>query len=89
MVNSFSLIKDSLIKDYLIDQEDGIRQLIAWFLNLVMEEEALIQYGAKRYKMTDSFKQKEPVRDVLQGFLKSSCPQKWLKFYKDLLDFKF
>jgi len=32
MVNLFSLIKD-----YLIDQEDGIRQLIKWFLNLVME----------------------------------------------------
>jgi len=32
----------SFIKDYLIDQEDGIRQLITWFLNLVMEEEALL-----------------------------------------------
>lgn len=26
----------SFIKDYLIDQEDGIRQLLTWFLNLVM-----------------------------------------------------
>jgi hypothetical protein len=44
MVNLFPLIKD-----YLVDQEDGIRQLITWFLNLVMEEEALLQAGAQRY----------------------------------------
>ncbi|AKB78923.1 Mobile element protein [Methanosarcina horonobensis HB-1 = JCM 15518] len=46
----------SFIKDYLFDQEDGIRQLITWFLNLVMEEEALLQSGAKRYERTDSRK---------------------------------
>ncbi|AKB38779.1 Mobile element protein [Methanosarcina siciliae C2J] len=46
----------SLIKDYLVDQEDGIRHLITWFLNLVMEEEALLQSGAKRYERTDSRK---------------------------------
>lgn len=45
MVNLFSLIKD-----YLFDQEAGIRQLVTWFLNLVMEEEALLQAGAKRLK---------------------------------------
>ncbi|AKB76813.1 Mobile element protein [Methanosarcina horonobensis HB-1 = JCM 15518] len=46
----------SFIKDYLFDQEDGIRQLITWFLNLVMEEEALLQSGAKRHERTDSRK---------------------------------
>ena len=46
----------SLIKDYLVDQEDGIRCLITWFLNLVMEEEALLQAGAQRYERTDSRK---------------------------------
>ncbi len=51
MVNLFSLIKD-----YLVDQEDGIRQLITWFLNLAMEEEALLQAGAQRYERTDSRK---------------------------------
>jgi transposase-like protein len=51
MVNLFSLIKD-----YLVYQEDGIRQLISWFLNLVMEEEALLQAGAQRYEWTDSRK---------------------------------
>ena len=43
MVNLFPLIKD-----YLVDKDDGIRQLITWFLNLVMEEEALLQAGAQR-----------------------------------------
>ncbi len=38
MVNLFSFIKDCLV-----DQEDEIRQLITWFLNLVMEEEALLK----------------------------------------------
>ena len=51
MVNLFSFIKD-----YLVDQEAGIRQLITWFLNLVMEEESLFQSGAKRYERTDSRK---------------------------------
>ena len=46
----------SLIKDYLVDKEDGIRQLNTWFLNVVMEEEALIQAGAQRYERTDSRK---------------------------------
>ncbi len=51
MVNLFSFIEE-----YLIDKEDGIRQLITWFLNLVMEEEALLQAGAQRYERTDSRK---------------------------------
>jgi transposase-like protein len=46
----------SLIEDYLVDKEDGIRQLITWFLNLVMEEEALLQAGAQRYERTVSRK---------------------------------
>ena len=49
MVNLFSFIED-----YLVDKEDGIRQLLTWFLNLVMEEEALLQTGAQRYERTDS-----------------------------------
>jgi putative transposase len=46
----------SFMKDYLLDREDGIRQLLTWFLNLVMEEEALLQTGAKRYDLTGSRK---------------------------------
>jgi putative transposase len=48
MVNLFSFRED-----YLVDKEDGIRQLLTWFLNLVMEEEALLQAGAQRYERTD------------------------------------
>jgi putative transposase len=44
------------IKDYLFDHEAGLRQIITWFLNLVMEEEALAQSGAQRYERTDSRK---------------------------------
>ncbi len=51
MVNLFSFIED-----YLVDKEDGIRQLITWFLNIVMEEEAPLQAGAQRYERTDSRK---------------------------------
>jgi len=51
MVNLFSFIKD-----YLIDQEDGIHHLITWFLNLVMEEESLFQSFAQRYERTYSRK---------------------------------
>ncbi len=51
MVNLFSFIED-----YLVDKEDGIRQLLTWFLNLVTEEEALLQTGAQRYERTDSRK---------------------------------
>ena len=46
----------SFIKDYLLDREDGIRQLLTWFLNLVMEEEAPLQAGTKRCERTDSRK---------------------------------
>jgi putative transposase len=48
MVNLFLLIKD-----YLVDKENGICQLIKWFLNVVLEEEALLQAGAQRYERTD------------------------------------
>jgi|GEM_PF-2146929 transposase-like protein len=48
MVNIFVLIKD-----YLFDQVDLIRHLITLFLNLVIEEEAFLQFGVKRYEITD------------------------------------
>jgi putative transposase len=51
MINLFSLIKD-----YLVNKEDGIHQLIMWFVNVVMEEEALLQAGAQRYERTNSRK---------------------------------
>jgi hypothetical protein len=30
-----------LLEDYFIDQEDGLKQLLTWFLNLVMQLEAM------------------------------------------------
>jgi putative transposase len=48
MVNIFVLIKD-----YLFDQEDLIRHLITWSLNLSIEEKYLLQSGAKRYAIID------------------------------------
>ena len=39
-----------LIQDYLVDQSEGMKCLLTWFLNLVMELEAAQQAGAGRYE---------------------------------------
>ncbi len=44
----------ALIADYLSDQEEGMKNLITWFLNQVMLIEALQQAGAARYERTDA-----------------------------------
>ncbi len=46
----------SLIEDYLVDQDDGMRKLLTWFINFVMEQEALHQANAQRYERIDSRK---------------------------------
>ena len=46
----------SLIEDYLVDQDDGMRKLLTWFMNFVMEQEALHQANAQRYERIDSRK---------------------------------
>jgi putative transposase len=46
----------SVIEDYLIDQDDGMRKLLTWFMNFVMEQEALHQANAQRYERIDSRK---------------------------------
>jgi putative transposase len=46
----------SLRKDHLFDQKDEIYHLITWFLNLLIENVALLQSGAKSYERTDSIK---------------------------------
>lgn len=43
-----------LVADYLIDNQEGMKKVITWFLNKVMEEEALEQSGAYRYQRTES-----------------------------------
>lgn len=42
-----------LIRDYFIDQEDTMKKLITFFLNLVMESEAEQQTGATRYERSE------------------------------------
>jgi putative transposase len=45
-----------LLQDYLVDQEEGMKNLLIWFLNLVMQLEALQQVGAEPYQRIDTRK---------------------------------
>lgn len=40
------MIPIELLEDYLIDQEDGLKKLLTWFLNMVMQFEAMEQIDA-------------------------------------------
>jgi len=42
-----------LMEDYLVDQEDGMKKLLTWFLNLVMQREAIQQSDADLYELND------------------------------------
>ena len=42
------------VKDYLTDQDDGMKAFITFFLNLVMQYEAEQQAGASRYQRTSN-----------------------------------
>jgi len=50
------MIPIDLIEDYLVDQEDGLKKLLTWFLNLVMQLEAIEQTDAEPYERADSRK---------------------------------
>jgi transposase-like protein len=50
------MIPIKLLEDYLIDQEDGLKKLLTWFLNLVMQLEAMQQADAEPYQRVDSRK---------------------------------
>jgi putative transposase len=43
-----------LVANYLIDNEDGMKNLVTWFLNEVMQREAAEQAGADRYERSGS-----------------------------------
>ena len=43
-----------LIEDYLIDPDDGLKKLLTWFLNLVMQLEAIQQSGAEPYERNEA-----------------------------------
>ena len=49
-------IPEEIIHQFLEDKEEGMRQLITFFLNAVMEEEARIQTGALPYERTSTRK---------------------------------
>ena len=44
---------NDLIQDYLGDKDEGLRSLVTFFLNLVMQYESEQQAGAKRYERTN------------------------------------
>jgi transposase-like protein len=48
------MIPNEFLEDYLIDQEDGLKKLLTWFLNLVMQLEAMEQINAKPYERVES-----------------------------------
>jgi transposase-like protein len=50
------MIPIEFLEDYLIDQDDGLKKLLTWFLNLVMQLEAIQQSDAEPYHRVDSRK---------------------------------
>jgi putative transposase len=42
-----------LLEDYFIDPEDGMKKLLTWFLNMVMQLEAIQQAGAEPYQRNE------------------------------------
>lgn len=50
------MIPIDLIEDYLVDKEDGLKKLLTWFLNLVMQFEAMDQIEAAPYERADTRK---------------------------------
>ena len=50
------MIPIELLEDYLIDQEDGLKKLLTWFLNLVMQLESIEQISAEPYQRIESRK---------------------------------
>jgi len=50
------MIPTEFLEDYLIDQDDGLKKLLTWFLNLVMQLEAIQQADAEPYQRIKSRK---------------------------------
>ena len=74
------MIPIEFLEDYLIDQEDGLKKLLTWFLNLVMQLEAMEQIDAEPYQRVDSRKAhrngyKERSLKTRVGGLKLKKPQ--------------
>jgi transposase-like protein len=74
------MIPKELLEDYFIDQEDGLKNLLTWFLNLVMQFEAMEQINAEPYERVESRKAhrngyKERSLKTRLGELKLKKPQ--------------
>ncbi len=74
------MIPIEFLEDYLIDQEDGLKKLLNWFLNLVMQLEAMEQADAEPYERVESRKAhrngyKERSLKTRVGELKLKKPQ--------------
>ncbi len=74
------MIPIDLMEDYLINQEDGLKKLLTWFLNLVMQLEATQQSGSELYQRIESRKAhrngyKERSLKTRVGELKLKKPQ--------------
>jgi putative transposase len=74
------MIPKDLLEDYFIDQEDGLKKLLTWFLNLVMQFEAMEQIDAEPYQRVGSRKAhrngyKERSLKTRVGELKLKKPQ--------------
>jgi len=75
-----TMIPIEFLEDYLIDQEDCLKKLLTWFLNLVMQLEAMEQIDAEPYQRVDSRKAhrngyKERSLKTRVGELKLKKPQ--------------
>ena len=74
------MIPIEMLEDYLVDQEEGLKRLMTWFLNLVMQLEAMEQIDAEPYERTDSRKAhrngyKERTLKTRMGELRLKKPQ--------------
>lgn len=74
------MIPNEFLEDYLYDQEDGLKKLLTWFLNLVMQFEAIQQADAEPYERVESRKAhrngyKERSLKTRVGELKLKKPQ--------------
>lgn len=74
------MIPIEFLEDYLIDQDEGLKKLLTWFLNLVMQHEAIQQSEAEPYQRIESRKAhrngyKERSLKTRVGELKLKKPQ--------------
>ena len=46
-------IPQEIILQFLQDNKEGIRQILTWFLNTIMEYEAYLQSGAEYYQIQE------------------------------------